>query len=252
MKRPLKSTLQFFLLAVVTLPVMVDAPKDTAHTQITIWSGFGQYALIRRGCSGEILDEKGIGFQELGAKWSRNCPTRETGILVHAARDHKETGHDVFDSTYGYSWQYTYPHRSTFALNPFVEFKSRYIAMGGGVLISNSGLPPEGASNRHFHPSFRLRLGNPRTFYFDASLFQHPWFFSGNYVRIGIGSNKSPNFQPWGGIGFGPANQPGLLLRSNSRLNQKWTLHLLFRAGVSSSTSEMALGLGLTYFPSDK
>jgi len=249
MKRPWKTTLNFFLLAFVVVPIMIDAPpNDTTQTQTTVWGGLGQYALIERGCSGNILRERGIGFQEIGVKWSRDSRRGEIGILAHAAWDRKEVEKEVWDTHYGYSTVYHYPRRALFAVNPFVEVNARYIGAGAGLLMSNTTLPKLNNEKAIlFLPSFHLRFGNLKMIYFDASFLQHPWLYSGNYLRIGLGSNKSRTFQPWFGLGFGPSDRLGLLYRGNILLSKGLWLHMLLRAGMSSSTPEPAIGLGITY-----
>ncbi len=249
MKRPLKTTLNFFVLAVVMAPLMIDtSPKNTTKTNMTIWGSAGQYALIDRGCSGEILREKGIGFGEMGLKLSQENKKTEVGILAHLTSDQKEVEEERHDPNYGYYSVYSYPRQFGFALNPFVEIRGHYVGVGFGFLASGSQLAKLiDEKGVHFMPSFHLRFGNLQSLYLDASLFQHPWLYAGNYLRIGLGSKKSSTFHPWFGVGFGPADKPGFIARGTFSLGNRTNLQAILRLGESTGILEPAVGLGVTY-----
>lgn len=246
MKRIWKTLLDFLLLTVVAVPIMIDAPsKDTTRTKFGIWGSGGQYAVIARGCNGDILHEQGIGYSEMGGQLSRGNHKLETGILAHVVFDKKEVEKEILDPHYGYSTGYDYPKRTLFAINPFAEFKARYVGIGAGLFWSSEPLPK--IENPKIIPTFHIRFGNLKSIYFEGSFFQHPQLYSGNYFRLGLGSNKPTSFHPWFGVGFGPHDELGLIGRETFLLKNKLNLQLLIRLGISSVTPEPAIGLGLSY-----
>ncbi len=245
MKRHVKMSLDFLLLALVVTPFLIDtAPRDTTQTKISVWGSAGQYAIVDRGCSGEILREEAIGYSELGGEWSRTGKNSEVGILVHGVRDQIELQKDVLDSNYGYRTVYEYPRRIFLGLNPFIEWKSRHVGLGAGLFWS--GKPPAKIGSRLF-PTFHFRFGNLQKFYFEGSFFQHPQLYSGNYLRIGIGSNQPATVHPWLGVGFGPQDKLGLLFRSDILVNKKLRLNWLIRIGSNEGIAEPALGIRFDY-----
>src|SRR5262245_53675887 len=56
------------LLLLGALPLHINlAPPDSTDTAVQLYGGLGQYALVSRGCEGQILRKHAIPFQELGA-----------------------------------------------------------------------------------------------------------------------------------------------------------------------------------------
>ena len=238
-------TSQFiYFILIGTLPIAIIPEPDSTVTNIGISGNLGQFAEISRGCSGEVLEKNAIPLREVDASIDHKTRTAVRIGIRSAYLVSEEEG-----NTYPYegSYQRRFTRSEHFAINPFLNFDWRYVAIGGGYCWINP----------HFFktesiPSGYLRLGNLNTYYIDASLYQTMPLFSGGIFKIGIGSNKHPEFGWWIGTGAGIYDRAGFMAKTNIRLQPDLFLDTFLRLGSSENISEYSVGLGLRYQLIDK
>lgn len=239
MKLTLKNGFAFLFLCL--LPLEIDpTSKDSTETSVRFVWGRGQYALIRRGCEGQVLEKHEVPFSEFGASFEHKfaSPVR-LGIR----------GSYLFDKKQIWELRTRFVSREIVAINPFANLEWKYFALGGGYFWAKHPLPAMEQTEIEPSVSGYLRLGNPRTFYFSSSLFHGIPLYSGGYFQFGLGSRKNPNFDWWLGWGLaGPYDGGGLLLvKTNIRLQRQFYLNVLTRIGQSEGIAEGAVSLGLSY-----
>ncbi len=243
------------LLLLGVLPLQVDlAPQDSGNTTVQLYGGLGQYALVNRGCEGQVLSKHAIPFQELsaGVEHKTASPVR-LGIRSSYILDKKETfsGESYYDpSRQAYFSRTEFVARENLTINPYLNLEWKPIGIGGGYFWSRSPLTAGENSEDVDSPlSAYLRLGSRRALYFSSSFLHHIPVYTGGYFQLGLGSGKNPNFDWWLGWGFaGPYDGPDIaLFKSDIRLQRHFTLNVLGRAGFTEGISESAIGIGLTY-----
>ena len=162
-----------FLLA--ALPIQV-APPDSARTRFQIAAGTGQFALVARGCAGDILYvEDVVAFREISlAADYRPHPHARLGLKSHFLSFDKHNdprfitdpetqpqGFDSYGKTYDPVW----------LANPYFQYEDRNMAIGIGFFLL-SGTLPELVEQDRPGASFYLRAGPPA-----ALLPATPWSF---------------------------------------------------------------------------
>ena len=239
------------LLLLGALPLQVDlAPQDSAETAIQFYGGLGQYALINRGCDGQVLSKHAVPFQELSAGIEHKlAPPLRVGVRGSYIFDQQEVFGDGvdYDTTRGlFLTQSAFIREENFTINPYFNIEAKPLGIGVGYFWSRYALAGGDVASP---VSFSLRLGSRRNVYVSASFLHHIPLYTGGYDQIGIGSGKNPKFDWWLGWGFtGPYDQPDLaLFKANLRLQRHFTLNVVGRAGSTEGISESAIGLGLTY-----
>jgi hypothetical protein len=222
-------------LGILPLQIAV-APKDSAVTNFRISGGYGQYAQILRGCEG-VVDKEKIPFSEIGISIDH-----KTGscfrLGLHAT--------EIWTKKESANHQYDRPVE-IMALNPFINAEWKNFAIGGGYLWASKSLLNLDDDSEEHRPSVYFRVGNTKTVYVDASYLQTTPVYSGSLFRAGLGSHKSPGFGWWFGVGYGPYDKGGLMVKTDLRLQRNLYLDALLRLGGSEGISENAVGLGLTY-----
>ncbi|MGH7494116.1 MAG: hypothetical protein ACREOO_17205 [bacterium] len=243
------------LLLLGALPLQVNlAPPDSSKTAVQLYGGLGQYALVNRGCEGQVLSKHAIPFQELsaGVEHRMASPLR-LGIRSSYIFDKEEvfTGGSYYDPLReAYFSQTELVARENLTFNPYFNLEWKPIGIGGGYFWSRSPLTGgENFEDVDSPISAYLRLGSRRSIYFSSSFLHHIPVYTGGSYQIGLGSGKNPNFNWWLGWGFvGPYDGPGIaLFKSDIRLQRHFTLNALGRVGFTEGISESAIGIGLTY-----
>ena len=243
------------LILLCALPFEVDlTPPDSAETTVQFYGSVGQYALINRGCEGQVLDQHAVPFQELsaGVEHRLDSSTR-LGIRSSYIFDQQEVFGDgiYYDPVRDlYLSPSEFVTEENLTINPYLNLDAKPVGIGIGYFWSRQALTGSDDFDEIDSPlSASLRLGNRRALYFSSSFLHHIPVYTGGYFQIGLGSGKNPKFDWWLGWGFvGPYDQPDIaLFKSNIRLQRHFMLNVLIRAGFTEGISESAAGVGLTY-----
>jgi hypothetical protein len=136
-----KTNRMLCLLFMSALPIgFTPAPDDSSETNLQLWGGAGQYALITRGCNNEILDKQKIPFSEVNAAldYKSASPVR-MGIHGSYIRSKKE-GEQVTYNTPTNMSHTQLISTEIFAVNPFINLEWKKFAFGAGYLWANDHL----------------------------------------------------------------------------------------------------------------
>ena len=227
------------------MPIHISmTSQDSTEANIKIVGGYGQYAEIHRGCSGNVLDKDRVPIQEIGMSvdYKTKSPFR-LGLNVNYLRTKEEQDfwqYNNYEEQYINIWQSV----DILMVNPFINIESKYVALGGGYLWANKTIPT--IDNKEFGSGY-LRIGNIESTYFDVSLFHSVPAFSESVFKLGLGFNQNPEFKWWIGLGGIPQDNIGFIFRADIQIQKHFFLDPFFRLGSSEGISEIAFGLGLKY-----
>jgi hypothetical protein len=229
MKPKLDKIILFIFIGMMPIHISMTS-KDSTETNLRITGGYGQYAEITRGCTGDVHDKDIVPIREIGISIDHKTkiPFR-LGINANYLRTKEE-----------YTWQSI----DVFTVNPFLNVEFKHFALGGGYLWADREIPV--IDEKKIWTGY-LRIGNIKLNYFDASFFHTTPVFSGSIFRLGFGFNKNPELKWWFGIGAIPQDNIGFIIRANIQIQKHYFLNTLVRLGVSEGISESTVGLGLTY-----
>jgi len=250
-------------LFMAALPIgFTPAPDDSTETNLQLWGGAGQYALISRGCDNEVLEKQRIPFQEVSASldYKTASPVR-VGIRGSYIRSKRKLGESIYDAQ-AKMYHTQLIATDIFAVNPFINLEGEKFTFGAGYLWANNHLDTGNASGKQF-PSIYMRIGNflplfvdqnrsiftenLYSYYVDFSFLHTAPLLSDGYLKMGVGFNMDPNVEWWLGWGWLPQDKFGFIARANIRLRQHLYFGALARIGSSEGISESAVSLGLTY-----
>lgn len=243
MKPKLDKILLFIFIGMMPIHISMTS-KDSTETNLRITGGYGQYAEIKRGCSGNIIDKDSVPIREIGVSIDHKTkiPFR-LGLNANYLRTKEE--HQYYEySNYNQQYVNTWQSVDVFTVNPFINIESKYFALGGGYVWANRIIPSIDEQN---YRSGYIRIGNINSTYFDASLFHTTPVFSGSIFKLGLGFNQNPEFKWWIGVGALPQDNLGIIYRANIQIQKHYFLNTLVRLGVSEGISECAVSIGLTY-----
>lgn len=250
MKPQISNILLFVYIGV--LPVQIDTTsKDSTETNFRVTGGFGQYAHISRGCEGNVLDKEDIPFSELGASIDHKTKTPfRFGLnadYIFTKRERELDNYYRNGNYYGQRYSGNKSSKEIFTVNPNINAEWKYFALGGGYLwASRPIIDSDDDSGEHLGSGY-IRIGNIRSFYFDASVFHTTPIFSESCFKLGLGFRSNPNVGWWFGFGAEPYDKGGLIMKTNVRIQPHLYLDTLIRIGSSEGVSESAVSLGLTY-----
>lgn len=222
------------------------SPTDRKETNLRITGDAGQYADIRRGCDGSVIEKHETPIRELSAslnhKASNSLCVGADGSLIYSHK--KEYRYD----TEQHRSVSRYVSHEVLAIHPHIAVEGRHIGVGAGYLWASDYLPSADQTDLEVRtsPTGFLRIGDPRSVYLDASYY-HAAPLSPGYIRFGIGTSRDPRTDWWFGLGLGPYDGLGILLETQTRLRPRLCLNALARVGSSEGVAEGALGLGVTY-----
>jgi hypothetical protein len=230
-----------FGVLLMLLPLQIPlTPDDSVSTSLQIIGSHGQYAAISRSCEGDVTDKDGLPLTEVGISAQHRVKSwLSVGIDGGVIRSKLETEEDVNAET-------AFKHQNFTYASPHVDFNASWIGAGVGAVVAPHGLPFDGEQTEDVLPSFHLRLGKPRIFYFDASLCRSLPLSHG-YFTMGLGSKASKKTNWWVGISGLPYDGAGLLTRVDFRMSPAVQLTTSLRLGTSEGISENALGIGLRF-----
>jgi hypothetical protein len=223
------------LLVVGTLPVGLSTTSgDLSEMNLSVTGSDGQYALISRGCNGQVYDRQEIPLREYSIGLDKRF---STGVRIGIIGSYVRCRNEVFDEGIARDLEFT-------AINPYVNIEGVGGAFGFGYFRSSSVLPRLGNKVR---PSGYLRLGRPEKVYIDLRYLHSAPIMTGGYWQIGYGGAAAPGLGLWIGVGKGPHDKIGFLVRSNVRLAYGFHLDLLGRVGRSERVSETGVSVGIRF-----
>jgi hypothetical protein len=222
------------------------SPNDSKETNLRVMGDAGQYADIRRGCDGSVIEKHEVPIRELSASLSHKA-SNSVHVGVDGSFIYSNKKEYRFDPEQNRSLGRYAPHQLT-ALHPYIGVEGKHIGVGAGYLWASDYLPSADRMDMDLRssPTGFLRIGNPQSVYVDASYF-HAVPLSPGYIRFGIGSNHHPRTDWWFGLGIGPYDGLGVALRTETQIRPELDLNVLVRVGSSEGLAEGVVGLGATY-----
>lgn len=225
-----------FGVLLVLLPLQVPLiPDDSVSTSLQIIGSHGQYAAVSRSCEGDVLEKDGIPITEVAVSANHVAGSVVTlGIDGGSSRSKTELDAIFMD---GQSAR-IFKRRDFIYAVPHVDLNAAWIGTGLGAVLSQRGLPVEGGVTDKVLPSAYLRLGKPRTLYFDISVL-HNVSLTHGYFTVGLGSKSSKRADWWIGLSGFPYDGAGLLTRVDFRMSPAVQLTTSLRLGTSEAFRKM-------------
>ncbi len=231
---------QLWLFVLLVLPVG-KTTQDSSTTTMSFSAGTGQYAYVSRGCEGQVLSKKEIPFLEFNASVDHNASSHaQIGLRASYISTHRR--HEGY-TFYG-NEIIKLSDLQILTLNPVLNINWKYFAIGGGFLWAGEDLPE---TDTRYFPSAYLRVGNVHSFYVDASVFHKTPLISDGYFTFGFGVSRSHKFGYWIGMGGGPYDKVGLVLKTDLGIGTNLSLNVSGRLGTSENISENAINVGISY-----
>lgn len=236
------------------LPVSIENPaaRDSVvggegETRVTVVGAIGNYAVIDRGCEGQVIATHPHEFSEAGLEVRHRFPSNAAiGVRSGVVRDRSHeivTDYSVFpyrDSLVELKDDVTY-------YNPYVAYEGRGGGIGAGWILSSGDFGNEG--EKTVLPwSAHLRLGSLDGPFFRISVMEGlPLYSGGGYAEAGLGMRPNRSVDVYGGITSGPYDGPGLMMKLDWRVQRNFAVIVRGRAGNSGGESQNGIGLGITY-----
>jgi hypothetical protein len=224
----------------LSIVIDADAPPTPqgSSTTATVAGGGGHYAIIDRGCEGEVLRVRHVQFDDRAA----DIEHRFANGLTLGVRGGQVT--EKADPTViAQAGELTNTY-----VNPNVGWDGRKFGFGVGWVRSQYRFEVNGYGRRQIDPSFHLRFGSRAGTYFRIGYMESmPLLSGGGYLDTGIGTHPWRNLDVYGGFSWMPYDQTGLSVRASYRVLPQWALSARGRVGFSHDANENALALGVTF-----
>ena len=237
---------------ILALPVAVEVPTSPdsgsgrgGETRITVVGGVGRYALVDRGCEGQVLRTYPVRFREAGGSIEhRFSNDLAVGLRGGAAHEKVEYHRVATDSV-----EVVVSERDIAYLNPFVGLEARHVGFGVGWISGDDGFRLEvDGTERPRIPSTHLRIGSLEKTYVKLGLMEGvPLYTGGGYAEIGVGAHPHRLWNVYAGLNGGPFDRGGLGLRLDYRVLPHWAIAGRARLGESGGERQNGVGVGLTY-----
>jgi len=215
------------------LPVSVDRPgsiDDSTGTDVSLAAGGGSYALVTRGCEGNVLTKDELPFRDIGGSVEHRFPGHyRVGVRAGAL----EEGHGL--------------ERDNVYVNPNLSVDWRRASLGVGGILSKHMFTTREGDSAQIPISAHLRVGSMRKYLALSFMEDVPLYSAGGYLDATLG------FRRWGsdiqiGANFaGPYDRPGGLLRVSAPLGQHLWLDAKGRLGESQNLTEWGAAVGMTW-----
>lgn len=235
-----------FLLA---LPVGIEVPESrdstasaAGETRFSLALGAGSYALIQRGCEGQVIGREPVGFREAGGQIEH----RFRGPFVIGARG--GLLRDAFGEPVPPSLQDSPTAvRTNSYINPYIAVEGEPIGVGLGWMAARRDFILTDYDFTRIRLSFHARLGNPEHFAV-AALFMEavPLYSGGGYGELGVVFAPGSRADGWVGLSAGgPFDGTGIAIRGGYRMTPASRLALQLRLGESGGASQSGISLRL-------
>ena len=239
------------------LPVSVEIPSSDStnaggETRLGVTGSIGRYALIDRGCEGQVLDTHPRDYGEAGLEAVHLFDSGlGVGVKAGAVREKVTERTTVTD----YS---QYPYRDTTLVttydwdnawvNPSLAYEGGNGGIGIGVVVARRAFVSPAADERRIMPSFHARVGPlDRSHLRVAYMESVPLYSGGGYFDFGVGSHLSRRWDLYAGVSTGPFDGPGFALRTEYRALPNLAVNVRTRLGHSGGEAQNGIALGLTY-----
>lgn len=239
------------------LPVSVEIPNsDTTsaggETRLGVTGSIGRYALIDRGCEGQVLDTHPHEYGEAGLEAMHLFDNGlSVGVRAGTVREkvtERETGTDYSQYPYRDTTKVTTYDWDNAFVNPSVGYEGANAGVGLGVVTARRSFMRHTGSGLKTLPSFHVRLGPlDRSHLRVAFMESMPLYSGGGYFDIGVGSHLHRNWDVYAGLSTGPFDGPGVALRTEYRALPNVAISARTRLGHSGGEAQNGLALGLTY-----
>lgn len=242
---------------VLLLPLSIEVPTSSdsgrvgGETRITGIGAIGRYAIIDRGCEGQVIRTHPISFREAGGEIEHRFANGVTvGLRGGTVRETATSSQAVTDYT-------VYPYRDSVIkieshwnnryVNPSVSYEAPLFGIGAGWIWAEDGFRT-GHELSRIDPSFHLRVGARERVYFSAKYMESvPLYAGGGYAELGFGVHPHRLWDFHVGMGGAPYDGPGFTLEADYRVLPNWAVAGRARLGASGGEAQTGLGLGLTY-----
>ncbi len=245
------------LTIVLALPVSVEVPNSDStrgggETRVSVTGSVGRYALIDRGCDGQVLRSHPHDYGEGGLE---AVHTMDNGMSVGVrAGVHREKLTERERRT-DYS---TYPYRDTVIVhesdwhnsyvNPALAYEGTSGGFGMGVIVARRPFVTTSGSDQWILPSFHARVGRLDGRYLRAAYMESvPLYSGGGYLELGLGAHVTRQWDMYAGLSGGPFDGPGLALRTEYRAFPHLAITARTRLGRSGGENQSGVALGLSY-----
>jgi hypothetical protein len=207
-------------------PLAVSAPPQHA-TEITIAGGQGSYAVVTRGCEGNVITKSRVNYDNAAVEVTHKFPSvfrigARAGIL------------DLEGSS-----------DATRYVNPYLSADWPGFSIGVGWVFGNHPFPESDGDSTGGSVSAHFRIGKAKK-YFTLSYFEDVPLLTPGYLTAGFGGGGR-KLHLWFGVGAIPYDNFGFVSRIDYRVAGGLSLGGTGRLGGSESINEHAFALRLSY-----
>lgn len=237
----------------LALPVSVEVPNNDStraegETRLTIAGSVGRYALIDRGCQGQVLRTHPHEYDEAGIEAVHRFGTGMT-MGVRAGTMHET----VTTKSPDYS---QYPVRDTVTVtewdnayvNPTIGYEGATGGVGVGVVMAREPFMRGPGEELTILPSVHVRIGYLDGVHLRASYMESvPLYSGGGYLTLGLGAHVHRRVDTFAGLSAGPFDGFGLAFRAEYRALPNLAIIGRTRIGSSGGENQSGVALGLSY-----
>lgn len=245
------------LTIVIALPVSVDAPNDSTsrsgETRVGVTGSVGRYALIDRGCEGQVIDTHPRDYAEAGLEathvFGNGMSVGLRAGAVHEKATERETRTDYSTYPYRDSVIVTKTEWDNSFVNPSVAYEGPSGGIGLGIVTARKPfVTPGGEGGSRTQPSFHIRAGSLDYRYLRIGYMESvPLYSGGGYFDFGIGSHLSRRWDLYAGISAAPFDGPGVSIRTEYRARPNLAITAKTRLGAGGGENQSGIAFGLTW-----
>ena len=239
----------------VALPVAVEIPpdstgRDRGNTRITAIGGIGTYALITRGCEGQVISSTPYDYREGAGAIEHEFPGGVAfGVRGGAVRQWNERTVAIPKYTFPYG-ESTAVIRTEFDneyIQPTVAIEEKMIGVGVGFIFAREPFIHQGGSSDP-GPSFHLRIGRRDGVRFELNYMENlPLYSGGGYAELGFGMHPHQKVDFSLAMSTAPFDGLGLGAEVDYRIRPNWSVLGRARLGSSGGESQSGGALGISY-----
>ena len=245
-----------FIVALLPLAIEVPARRDSGavgETRITLIGGVGRYAIIDRGCEGNVIAKHPHEFEDVGGEIEHRFPNGLTlgargGTVRDVNTEHvRATDYTVYPARESLVTVKTV-RRNTYVI-PSLAYEGMNLGLGIGLVGATERFTVESGEQVRIDPSFHFRAGPRDLVYFEISYMEAlPLYSGGGLASIGFGVHPNRLWDVHGGfVGGGPYDGFGLALGFERRIREHYAVSLRSRLGESAGTTQSGMALGVSY-----
>jgi hypothetical protein len=249
--------LAVLLTITLALPVSVEVPnRDSAsaggETRLGVSGSMGRYALIDRGCEGQVLRSHPHEYGEAGLEAVHQLGNGMS-FAVRAGVIQEKATERVRTTDYSTSpprdsvlvdesdWHNSY-------VNPAIAFEGTRGGIGLGVIVARRPFVSYSENEQRIRPSFHARVGRVDGMHLRAAYMESvPLYSGGGYFELGVGAHATRRLDVYGGVSAGPFDGAGFALRTEYRALPHLAISARTRLGRSGGENQSGFAVGLGY-----